>query len=482
MAVSGSAGGGKSTLVQEVLGAVPSIVLVRYFAFLPDGDGPTRERGEAMAFYRSVVGQLDRTFPGRGSLGIENVQHGREALWTHMSLAHEKFMADGVKTVLLVDGLDHVKREPDLADSMLRELPRVDEVPDGFVIVLSSRPEALLADAVGPDVSGAVNEASRRVSVNGLSREEVHEIALEAVPGSTTEERDSVYRECRGNPLILTYRLKAMRRRGNQREGLSTGGFDGDIDGFYREALAVPLRNPAARRLLGLLCRASPAITSRWLQEWPEWAAVEELYESVLAPFMREEDGELHFIHSSLISFLMDATGPRLPGADAGAAEEAYYSDLADRTAGRPCRDALGRAHVFHLVRARRLSEVLNVVTSGWLRQAVRTFVPYALVRPVVLEALRVAWELAEYGEVVRLVLLDAELAQRSAHLSASELGEAMLRVGGPRLGVGTGVCERDALGGRQSGVGVLPATMVLRSGDEVERLTGEGREALRRG
>ena len=351
-----------------------------------------------------------------------------------MAWAHGQFAERGVKTVLLVDGLDHVHREPDLGQSILRELPEADEIPPGFLIVLSGRPEALLADAVGPVVSRAVAEAGRRVSVDGLSREDVHEIALQAVPGTTGEERDRLYRECAGNPLILTYRLNALRAADRDGAAVAPGEFDGDIDGFYSRSLAVPLRNAETRRLLGLLCRAAPVIDSRWLEQWPEWAAVEELYESVLAPFMTEEHGELRFIHSSLISFLMEETRPRLPGADRAAREKAYRSDLADRTEGRPCRDALGRAHVFHLARAGRSSEVLGVATSRWFREALYAFVPYALVRPVVLEALRVAWEQAEYGDVVRLVLLDAELAQRSAHLGAGELAEALLKLGDHEL------------------------------------------------
>ena len=319
-------------------------------------------------------------------------------------------------------------------DSILRELPDPDEVPQGFLIVLSGRPEAFLADAVGPDVSGVIAESSRRVLVDGLSREEVHEIALEAVPETKAEDRDRHYRECAGNPLILTYRLNALRGAGREAEAVPGGGFDGDIDRYYSRALAVPLRNPDTRRLLGLLCRASPAIRSDWLQEWPEREEVEELYESVLAPFLREDDGELRFIHSSLISFLVEETGSKLPGADAAAVETTYHSDLADRTAGRSCRDALGRAHVYHLARAGRLSDVLSVATSHWLREAARAFVPYVLVRPVVLEALRVAWELAESGEVVRLILLDAELAQRSAHLDAGELADAFLKLGDHEL------------------------------------------------
>ena len=90
--------------------------------------------------------------------------------------------------------------------------------------------------------------------VDGLSREEVHEIALEAVPETTTEDRDRLYRECAGNPLILTYRLNALRGAGPEAEAeaIPTGGFDGDMDRFYSRALAVPLRNPVTRRLLGL--------------------------------------------------------------------------------------------------------------------------------------------------------------------------------------------------------------------------------------
>ena len=434
IAVSGTAGGGKSTLVQDVLGADPSIVFVPYFAFLPDGEGAARDRGEALPFYRDVVARLDRVFRGRASLGIESVRHGRETLRRHMSSAHERFTSDGVKTVLLMDGLDHVKRESNLAESILRELPAPDEIASGFLIVLSGRPEAFLADSIGPDVSGVVAETGiRRVVVDGLSREEVHQIALAAMPGMTAEERDCAFRECGGNPLFLTYWLKAL-RLGEGRRSVAWGGFDGDIDRFYRRAFSVPLRNPETRRLLGLLCRASSPVSSRWLQDWPERPAVEELYESVLAPFMKEEHGDLRFVHSSLISFLTKETGPKLPGADADAAEASYHSDLADRTAGRACGDALGRAHVHHLAQAGRSREVLDVVTSSWLRGAVRAFVPYVLVRPVVLETLRVAWDLEEYGDVARLVLADAELAQRGAHMEGGELADAFLKLGDHEL------------------------------------------------
>ena len=426
VAVSGCAGGGKSTLVQDVLTANRSFVLVPYFAFLPDGEGLPRDRGEALNFYRSVVSRLDRVFPGRSSLGIDGVAHGREALRRHMASAHESFAEGGRKTVLLVDGLDHVQKERGIRESILQELPSQDEIPSGFLIVLSGRPEAFLADAIGPEISGAVVESGgRRVVVDGLSKGEVYEIALESDHKMSAEECDRLYEDSQGNPLILTYLLNGIQGSGPAERSA----FDGDIDRFYRSAFAVPLENFETRRILGLLSRAAPNITSRWLRTWPERAAIENLYQHVLAPFMREEDGHLRFLHSSLISFLLGETRSRLPDPDHGDDETSYYSDLADRTAGRSSSDALGRAHVFHLVRAGRLSDVLTVVTSPWLREAVRGFVAYQLVRPTLLEALRVAWDLEEYGHVVRLVLLNAELAQRSAHLDSGELSDAFLKL-----------------------------------------------------
>ncbi len=434
VAVTGSAGVGKSTLVQDVLRGRRSVAFVPYFAFLPSGEGNPRDRGEALTFFENVVGQLDKVFPDRRSLGIDSVAHGRDALRQHMANANGEFVASGRKTVLLIDGLDHVTREVGLRDSILWELPKPEEVPDGFVIVLSARPEALRPNALAAGVGAAVAVSTgRRLAVSGLARSEVHQIVSEAIDGSSTDDGDLLYHECRGNPLILTYLLNAVQAApgGSVAQSITdTAGFEGDIDRFYEEALANPLQDVTTRRLLGLLCRAAPTISGRWLQSWPEATAVEDLCQGALAPFVREEGGNLAFIHNSLVSFLMVHTRSGLPGADHSAVEAGYHSELADRSDGRPCRDPLGRAHLLHLARAGRDTEVLDVATSAWFREAVREFVPYELVRPILLEATAVAWRLEEWGHITRLVLLDSELSQRSTHLGAESLARTFLDLG----------------------------------------------------
>lgn len=432
VAVTGSAGAGKSTLVQDVLHREDTN-FVPYFAYLPNGEGDPRDRGEALTFFKSVVARLDTVFPGGSGIGVGNVPHGRYALRQHMEYAGKAFAESGRKTVLLVDGLDHVAREVGLRDSLMHQLPHPDQFPPGFLLVLSTRPEALLPGAIGSAVSEAVNAPENQVQVEGLSRKEVHQIAAKERPDASDADREALYRESRGNPLVLTYLFNVVETSPTDTFAeviQNTASFTGDIDAFYADALGKQLEDSETRRLLGLLCRAAPTIPTDWLREWPESHAVEDLYQAVLAPFILEEAGNLSFIHNSLVSFLIERTRSALPGTDDVAEERAFYSELAERSAGRECTDPLGREHLFHLSRAHRLPEVLETAKSSWFRMSVRGFVPYPAVRPVVLEATRVAWELQEWAHIVRLVLLDAELAQRSGHLEPEELCREFLRLG----------------------------------------------------
>ena len=433
IAVTGCAGVGKSTLVQDVLSNADYPFFMPYYAFLPDGEGNPRDRGEALTFFQDVIGRLDKFFAHRYSLGITDVAQGREALREHMAKAHEQYVIQGRKTILLVDGLDHVSREVGLQSSILHELPRPDEVPEGFLIILSSQPQALVPGTIGADVGNALTvESGRRVEVTGLSRAEVHAIITKVAKPTSTEDRDRLNAACQGNPVILTYLLNTFQRSPETSVNdvlAEPGSYAGDIDKYYAVALSVPLQDFQTRRLLGLVCRAAPTIPIRWLQLWPERATLEDLYQRTLAPFVRVEDGNLQFIHNSLIAFLKAETRSKLPEADHAADERAYHSMLADRSSGLPCADPLGRAHVLHLLRAGRKRELLTVLASSWLREALGAFLPYALVRPLLLAGLEAAWTLGEYGHMVRFVLLNHELDQRTARMEAGELADRLLRL-----------------------------------------------------
>jgi len=436
IAVIGGAGIGKSTLVQDVLTASICPFYVPYYAFLPSTDG-NRDRAEALTFFQDVIGRLDRFDSTRRSLGVADIAQGRDALRRHMASANQRYVLRGQKTIMLIDGLDHVMREVNLQASVLYELPPPSEVPEGFIIILSGQPQAFLPGTLQSAVATTVAQGSRRVEVSGLARSEVHALISRVNKPITGEERDALYDACLGNPLILTYLLALFERSDDTSVQTAielAGQYRGRIDEYYQQRLCVPLQDSGTRWLLGLLCRAAPTIPGEWLAKWPEKDAIEDVYLRVLAPFVRVNDGRVQFIHDSLIAFLKVETRSRLPGTDPADDERMFHSSLADRSGSRPCLDPAGRARVVHLMRAERYDDVLAQLSSDWLRAGMRGFLPYAHIQPILLSGLTAACRTDNWGHVLRLILLNHELDQRTSRLDAAQLADALLDLDEPVL------------------------------------------------
>ena len=436
LAIVGPAGVGKSTLVQDVLTDSAYPLFVPYYAFLPSTDG-NRDRAEALTFFQDVVARLDRFGSVGHSLGVADIAQGRDALRRHMLSANKRYVLDGHKTILLIDGLDHVMREVNLQTPVLNELPHPSDIPEGFLIILSGQPQAFRAAAISGALAATVAKDSRRLGVSGLSRHEVHTLVSKLSKPTTGEERDVLYDASLGNPLILTYLLSLFERttRISVTKAIEVAGnYGGHIDQYYQERLSVPLQDGKTRKLLGLLCRAAPTLPTAWLAEWPEKEAIEDLYQVVLEPFVRVDDGLVTFIHDSLIAFLKLATRSPLPETDPTKDERKLHSILADRSNGRPCLDPVGRARVVHLMRAERHANVLAQLSSDWLRSAMYGFLPYAHVRPILLAGLAAASATDNWGHILRLILLGYELDQRTSRVDADTIADALLDLDDPLL------------------------------------------------
>ena len=439
IAVTGPAGIGKSTLVQDILSVEQFPFFIPYYAFLPEGEGNPRDRGEALTFFQDIVERLDKFNRGRYSLGISDIAQGRDALREHMAKAKEQFLSNGQKTILLIDGLDHVLSEVGLQQSILYELPRPDEIPDGFLIILSCQPQALFPGSILPLIANQVDVNSlRRVEVSGLSRHEIDKI-LRTYNKFSSQERNQIYRSCQGNPLILVYILKMMESVPDisVAEAINhVGSYQGDMSTYYSSALAVPLQDANTRKLLGLLCRAAPTIPVDWLTTWPERNEIENLYQQTIVPFIRVEDGNLNFIHNSLIAYLRQQTRSKFPGLNTESEDAEFHSILADRCENRDCIEPLGRARILHLLRANRHGELLEILSSEWLRKSISAFIPYELISPLLFSGIEAAWKINAIEHIIRLILLNYELKQRTVHIDAGELAEKFLELGRPDLAV----------------------------------------------
>jgi hypothetical protein len=127
LALVGPAGSGKSTLLAslKIQGHV-----ARYYAFVPDAPDPLSSRGEADSFLHDVSLALQESGLYRQGIG-NDLRTQRLVLSDQLDQAGQRWRTRGERTIVVVDGLDHIPREQNPTRSLLEELPNPAALPDG---------------------------------------------------------------------------------------------------------------------------------------------------------------------------------------------------------------------------------------------------------------------------------------------------------------------------------------------------------------
>jgi hypothetical protein len=137
-ALVGPPGSGKSTLLSAGLLPTPKAYVLRYLAFVPD-ESQGLGRAEALNFLHDMVKQLKRSNLSGRMVPGSDLAELRGQMGELLLQASERFRTHGMRTVLVVDGLDHVSREEKAERSFLQELPLASAVPEGVLFVLGTQ-------------------------------------------------------------------------------------------------------------------------------------------------------------------------------------------------------------------------------------------------------------------------------------------------------------------------------------------------------
>ena len=137
--VLGPPGSGKSTFLTQTLRTLP-IRSVRYYAYVPDAQDPSILRGESINFFHDTTLQIQKL---RSHFEERPDPTDRFALneYFHkqITLLGTDYKETGTRTIILVDGLDHIAREQHPGRSLIEDLPRPEALPDGVFLVLGSQ-------------------------------------------------------------------------------------------------------------------------------------------------------------------------------------------------------------------------------------------------------------------------------------------------------------------------------------------------------
>jgi hypothetical protein len=237
--LTGSPGAGKSTLLTRTL-RTDDRRAASFYAYLPT-EGESVSRSEAAVFLHDLCLELAGRAGRRGLAPREQaLEDLRRALRIELDALGRRAAQQGRPEIILVDGLDHVRRDPKPSHPMLDELPAPEQVPEGVLFVLGTRGLVDLPD----HVRASVESTGRHVELQPLERAAVLRLCAQAGMEKLSER---IAELSGGHPLLVrTYLGLAAGLPEAQREQalahMPVSG--GDIWAFYESIWDALQREP----------------------------------------------------------------------------------------------------------------------------------------------------------------------------------------------------------------------------------------------
>ncbi|MEY8758952.1 NACHT domain-containing protein [Chryseobacterium tongliaoense] len=309
----GGPGSGKSTLLNQWSKTISEKV-VKYYAFdflQPSSPKNFYERGNAVNLFYDLVLQLkDAGIYSSEILPYKDIIFLKDIFIKQLGLLNEKFKTNGQKTVILIDGLDHVPREyQEVANTFLKELPVPDAIPDGVIFILGSQSFELRD--IPQEIKKVFQSGERTVQMSSLTKEDVYQYieALHLPIKFGKIEKDLIFEKSQGHPLYLTYIAGWLDKGESVSNTLAKlPEIDGNIENYYQKLWDPISNNSELIDLMGLIARINGSINTNFLQEWNFAQSVYKEFRDKAKALFNEENQSLYFFHNSFRQFLITET------------------------------------------------------------------------------------------------------------------------------------------------------------------------------
>jgi hypothetical protein len=420
VALLGSPGSGKSTTLTHTLKYKAGYKLVRYYAYVPDST--YQGRGEASTFLHDITLSLrNHGFRGESSGQPGSREEYLSLLGEQLQQAHEKWKKDDVVTIVMVDGLDHIQREQNPLQSLLSDLPSPNTVPEGVIFILGS--QTLELDDLSDMIKEHVKHEGRTIVISPLTRPNVY-AAINEWPGCselTDDNRRKIFEKSLGHPLSLVYLLQFI-------TGSSGRSFDEVIDefplyqGHIEQSYSVYWRQIESNQnlvdLLALLSRLRVPINTQVLDKWSDHSTIREFISNASHYFKKDNDVSWRFFHNSFRQFILDRTSRNLFGNFDDSKNIEYHKALAEHCLQSSDSDPMRWEAVYHLFNAQQMEAVIDTGTQDYFREQFFSLRNISSVTDDIDAVLLSAKELNDPLAVVRCILIECELRERSDALN----------------------------------------------------------------
>ena len=418
VAVIGPPGSGKSTLLSQALtGTVDRVV--RYYAYVP-GTGTARARLTATTFLHDIVVMLNAAglATSERQLPSEDVHTLRQQLADQLDAAGAEFLDNRRRTIIVVDGLDHVDRDYSRSDSLLAELPGPDAIPDGVLFVVGSRTLTPLHAYARQQI--ADRQATVDLQHHRLSPASILEICRRApiTADLSAELHQRIVHLSAGHPLALSYLLNRLRDADGisaEDEFATVPAYEGDVAAQYLAVWDDIEDVDEIVNILAVCSRLRISFTTEWLSNWASHSAVRTFRRKLLYLFRRQHD-RWRFFHDSFRQFAADRTAL----GDDDRPDE-YLDARVHQRIAELCAETndpeIASERLYHLYYANQHDDALNSATQPTFREQYQRLRSPHLIREDIVLALDIAARRGDVLAMLRLLLALVELTQRTSFL-----------------------------------------------------------------
>lgn len=424
----GPPGSGKSTLLQTSLLPTPKAAILRYLAFVPD-EGHGLGRAEALDFLHDVVSQLSdldvekRIFPG------DNLPELRSQFEKLLAAAALRYQRDEVKTIIVIDGLDHVPREERPSRSLLTELPLPNAVPAGILILLGS--QKLDLEGLPPGVIAQASEVGRRFDIAPLPKQSILELAkLGSLP--TGVDLNRLYEASGGHPLAARYLIAALTTASeDEAETILSEDFEPgkDLDAFYERAWNELANATEARDALAYISLSEGSIAAVELDKLVGMNGTDAAWKMAGHLLRMDKSARISIFHNSFRLFLLDKTNVRFGRRDDELLRQRYRS-LAHMA--RECGDTDPQRwlELRYRARAKDRAEVLVLATPARFRGHFIAGRNSRDIQDDIRLAFAACAETRNAEKLFELILVRHEIETRSSSIAVDALLDAYIAIG----------------------------------------------------
>ncbi len=432
LALIGTPGSGKSTTLTQTLRYRRGFRVIRYYAFVQDD--ARLGRGEAVNFLHDLTLALKQQgVSGQGTSYPESREELLEQLSSQLLELHERWQKEGIRTLILVDGLDHIEREQSPARTLLKDLP--ERVPDGVLFILGSQTLNLVG--LSPRIQAHLGEEGRTLTMRPLDRQGVFGV-IESAPFQlplSYEQKEKILSLSDGHPLALSYLLQKLgaATQAEQVEGIltATNPYQGHIEQDYEvywESLEGYLD---IRNLLALLCRLRGAIDPNEIIKWVPETVAERFSKHTRHYFRVETDSRWHFFHSSFRQFLLAKTGRNPFGVEDLQRHQACHRQLAEYASQAERGTVWSWEELYHRAGAGDSATVLRLASQENFRNQFYALRSLEDIQEDIALSLKATRDAQDGITVIRCFLIEEELSERNRQLGDIDFPQLLLELHG---------------------------------------------------